>query len=511
MADYDAIVVGSGAGGLAASLRIARDDYSVLLLEAAPALGGCLRPLEKAGYTFDMGLHYVGELGKGEKFWEALDEVGLTDRVEFIELDPEAIDRYIFPDFELRLCKGKERFKEQLIRLFPQEESGIEKYFEIYEKVTRASESFMNIESRPLQLMGWMVKNPVMMRYGRAPYQALLDRVTSDIQLQTALAAPWFDYMLPPGRAAVSYGVGTWYHYLSGGYYPRGGSGALRDAFVRALQQHGAEVRTSSDVSEIDRRNGEFVITLAGGEQTTSRVVVSNVDPVVTFGRLVNPELVPSGVAKKATKLRPSASVFGLLIGTDLDLPALGIGTGNLVPYATYDVNKIFAATMAAEFPRVSDCLFVNSPSVRDPEAGLAPAGHHSLQVLTGASYSAFERWADLAAADRGEGYDALVAELSDQLLSTVESLVPELSRHLKFVEVITPLTLAKGIGLVEGGIYGPEVTPDQMGPARFPDGRCGIEGLYLAGAGTKGSSVFFSTLSGVQAGRRAVSHLTAR
>jgi phytoene dehydrogenase-like protein len=511
MTDYDAIVVGSGAGGLAASVRIARNDHSVLLLEATPGLGGCLRPFEKAGYTFDMGLHYVGELGEGEKFWEALNELGLLDRIEFIELDPEAIDRYVFPDFELRLCKGKQRFKEQLIQLFPKEASGIEKYFGIYEKVTRASESFMDIEARPLQLLGWVVRNPVMLRYGRVPYQALLDTVTSDIRLQTALAAPWFDFLLPPERAAVSYGVGTWYHYLSGGYYPRGGSRALRDAFVDELEQRGAEVRTSAGASSIDRRNEGFLVTFAGGKQATSRVVVSNVNPVVTFGQLVNPNLVPSGVAKKAKGLRPSASVFGLLIGTDLDLPALGVGSGNLVPYAGYDVNKIFAATMAADSPRVSDCFFVNSPSVRDPAAGLAPPGHHSLEVLAGASYAAFERWADLAAADRGEEYEALVAELSDQLVSTLERFIPQLSRHLEFVEVITPLTLARGIGLVEGGIYGPEVTPDQMGPARFPDGRCGIDGLFLAGAGTKGSSVFYSTLSGVQAGRKAVSYLTSQ
>ena len=510
MADYDVIVVGSGAGGLAASVRIARHDHPVLLLEAAPGLGGCLRPFEKAGYTFDMGLHYVGELGQGESFWGALNEIGLTHRIEFIELDPDAIDRYIFPDFELRLCKGKDRFEEQLIQLFPKEERGIEKYFGLFEKVTRASESFMDIEASPLQLMGWMARNPVMLRHGRVPYQDLLDSVTSDIRLQTALAASWFDYMLPPERAAVSYGVGTWYHYLSGGYYPRGGSGALRDAFVSELQQYGTEVRTSSVVSDIDRRNGEFVVTFGDGEQATSRVVVSDVNPVVTFGQLVKPDLVPSKVAKKARGLRPSGSVFGLLIGTDLDLPAMGIGSGNLVPYAGYDVNKIFAATMAADSPRVSDCFFINSPSVRDPEARLAPDGHHSLEVLAGVSYAAFERWADLDTADRGQEYDALVADLADQLVSNLERFIPQLSRHLKFVEVVTPLTLAKGLGLVEGGIYGPEVTPDQMGPARFPDGRCGIDGLFLAGAGTKGSSVFYSTLSGVQAGRRAVSYLTA-
>lgn len=110
MADYDVIVIGSGAGDLAAALEIARADRSLLMLEAAPTFGGCLKPMEKAGYRFHMGVHYVGQLAEGDRFWKALDGLGLTERVRFFELDPEAIDRYVFPDFELRLCKGKERF-----------------------------------------------------------------------------------------------------------------------------------------------------------------------------------------------------------------------------------------------------------------------------------------------------------------------------------------------------------------------------------------------------------------
>lgn len=510
MPDYDAIIVGSGAGGLAAGLKVAQTGHSVLVLEAGPALGGCLSPLQKAGYSFDLGVHYLGELAEGDRTWAAFEEIGIVDRVKLVELDPDAIDRYVFPDFEVCLCKGKERFKEQLIQLFPKEEGGIHKYFKLYDQVTRASESFIDLEVRPWKLLGWILRNPVMLRYSRVPYQALLDAVTSDIRLQTVLAACWFDYMLPPETASVAYGVGTWHHYLSGGYYPRGGSAGLRDAFVEALQEHGVKLRNSTRVTSIDRRNGELVVHSANGGQWTSKVVVSDVDPVVTLGALVNPELVPSRIASKVARLRPSASVFGLLVGTDLDLPSLGMTNGNLIHYGCYDVNKIFLETTASEAPKMSNCIFVNSPSVRDPDGGLAPAGQHSLELLVGASYAAFERWAQFSPRERGPEYEAFVKELGDELVSSVERYFPQLSQHLQFVEVITPLTFERRINLVRGGVYGPELTPDQMGPGRFPDGTCGVEGLFLAGAGTKGSSVRYCVTSGIQAGRKALSFLRA-
>ena len=498
MADYDAIIVGSGSGGLAAGLEIARRGHSVLLLEAAPVLGGCLSPIQTAGYQFDIGVHYLGELGEGAGFWLCLQELGLLEEVEFLELNPDAIDRYVFPDFELRLCKGKERFKEQLIGLFPDERRGINKYFEIYDRVVRANESVLDLEVRPMQVLSWLLRNPIMLKYGRVSYQALLDAVSQDIQLQTALAALWFDYMLPPERASVAYGVGAWHHYLSGGYYPRGGSGALRDAFVKALEEHGAELQTSCRVEAIDRRGDEFVVNCANGNQWTSKVVVSDVDPTVTLGRLLTPKLVPTKSARKAAHLKPSASVFGVLVGTDLDLPSLGMTTGNLIHYDGYNINQIFRDTMATECPDMTRSILVNSPSIRDTK--LAPRGHHSLQILVGANYAAFDR----SARSEGSEFQDFVEALGKELISTVESYVPELSRHLRLIEYITPLTLEKHNNLVRGGIYGPELTPEQLGPGRFHDGTCGIAGLFLAGAGALGGSVYYCVRSGLKAGRKA-------
>jgi all-trans-retinol 13,14-reductase len=68
MAGYDVVVIGSGAGGLSAALKVARSGYKTLLLEAMSCFGGYLNPFHRRGYMFDAGLHYVATLAEGETF-----------------------------------------------------------------------------------------------------------------------------------------------------------------------------------------------------------------------------------------------------------------------------------------------------------------------------------------------------------------------------------------------------------------------------------------------------------
>jgi len=96
------------------------------------------------------------------------------------------------------------------------------------------------------------------------------------------------------------------------------------------------------------------------GEHWTCKAVVSNADPVTTLGGIVNPALVPKRVAQKIKRMRPSGSVFCILAGTDLDLPARGLTSGNLIHYGEYDINKIYREIMTSEAPVLSNCLFIN-------------------------------------------------------------------------------------------------------------------------------------------------------
>jgi phytoene dehydrogenase-like protein len=518
MATYEVIVVGSGAGGLSAALHVAQRGRSCLLLEAMPAFGGYLSPFHRAGYTFDTGLHYVGQLNEGQGFWRVLDELGIREAIEFVELDPDGFDRFVFPDYEFALPKGVERFRGRLIDEFPQEERGINRFFKVMRTVTRAMDDIGLLAGGPLKLLAFVLKHSAMLKYASIPYQKLLDEVTSDPRLQAVLAGQSATYGLPPARASAIIALMVLDYYLSGAYYPRGGSGALRDALVDALQAHGVEMRNRARVSWIDKRGDKFWVRTEQGGEYTARAVISNADPAITLGKLANPQIVPLGMRDKARVLRPSMAAFYVFAGTDLDLPAVGMTDANIQQYESYDLNQIYASLDAATLQERAPYCFITSPSVKDPrgndarvddpQGGHAPEGHHTVEIMTCASYEGFERWADLPPLKRGPEYEALKAKMGRTLIAAAERHIPGLSQHLEVVEYGTPLSNAYWVNAVRGGMYGPEETPDQMGQGRFYDFTSGVEGLYIAGAGTLGGGITACMDSGIGAAGKATDYL---
>ena len=512
MGNYDAIVIGSGVGGLSAALKIARSGCSVLVLEAMTSFGGYLNPFHRKGYTFDTGLHIVGEVAKEDTFSMLLEELGLSNAIEFNELDPGGFDRYIFPDYELKLGKGKKRLIEQLITDFPKEEQGIIKYFKIFSKIVKAARDTGAMEGGLLSKLVYILKNPVMIKYSRVPYQELLDGITSDRRLQAVLASNCAYYGLHPAKASIITAIMVWNHFFNGAYYPKGGSGAFRDAFVNSLQNHGAVLKNRSRVLSIDRQGNEFFVNTESEEQYIARVVISNADPVTTFEHMVKSEIIPPQIKRKVNGLRPSGGSFIAFLGTDLDLPSLGITDAAIHHFDKFDINSIYEEWFSPIPSEDKDCsyFFMTSSSLKDPGGGHAPKGFHNVEIITGTNYDYFKNWVGLPSMKRGKDYQNLKEEIGKRLISAAERYIPGLSQNLDFIEYATPLTNEYWANAVKGGNYGPLHTPDQVGPGRFMSQTAGIEGLFLAGAGTHGCGIITCLQSGFQAGAKAVTYLQA-
>lgn len=489
---FDVIVVGSGIGGLAAALHAAVLGRRVLVLEAARELGGLVAPFRRGAYRFDTGLHYLGECGPGQGFSRVLEALGLADELRFRELSPDGFDRLVFPGYEIAVPRGADRYRDRLAADFPRERPGLDAFFEHLRAFREAS-------------AGWTELRPgaayprFFVEHARATYGQLLDGLIRDPLLKAVLSAQGGNYALPPGKASALTGLGTLDHYLGGAYFPCGGSGALRDAFVRGIERRGGVLRKGRAVARILVRRGRVEgVRCADGEVFSAAAVISNVDAAVTYLDLLGAEEVPGRERARASRSRPSLGAVTVFLGTSLDLAAAGMTDANVWHFASADIDRAYEPVFAGALP-AQDSFFLSSPSLKDP----VPGGRHTLVLSTVVPYEPFARWSGARSMRRGPAYEAFKQQLLDRYLGGVERYVPGIRGHLDHVEVATPLTSVSYTAAPRGGMYGPEHTPDQVGAFRHRI-QGAIPGLYLCGASTLGAGVVVSAVSGFLAGAMA-------
>lgn len=130
--NYDAIVIGSGIGGLTTAVLLTKVfKKKVLVLEQHFKAGGqtheFMRVKNGKKYHWDVGVHYIGEMEEGLKYRKIFDF--LTDNKLKWNKMPYYFENFTYPDFTFKQPSNPKEFENELIKLFPEEEKAIHQYF----------------------------------------------------------------------------------------------------------------------------------------------------------------------------------------------------------------------------------------------------------------------------------------------------------------------------------------------------------------------------------------------
>ena len=133
---YDAIVIGSGMGALAfASIMAKLRKWRVLVLDRHFKIGGFTHTFSRpGGWTWDVGVHYVGEMGQGmtgRKLFDFITDGG----VDWSPM-PDVYDVFVYPGLTLKVPKGRANFERGLVEAFPAEKQAIGEYFRDIKRAT---------------------------------------------------------------------------------------------------------------------------------------------------------------------------------------------------------------------------------------------------------------------------------------------------------------------------------------------------------------------------------------
>ncbi len=80
---YDVVIIGAGIGGLVCGCYLAKAGLKVLIVEQHYKPGGYCTSFERGGYTFDVGVHYLGSCRERDGvIYNILQDLSLLNKIK---------------------------------------------------------------------------------------------------------------------------------------------------------------------------------------------------------------------------------------------------------------------------------------------------------------------------------------------------------------------------------------------------------------------------------------------
>ncbi len=430
---YDAVIIGSGLGGLECANILARAGMSVLVLERGQQIGGCLQSYKRNGLSLDTGFHYVGGLDEGQSLHKAFDYLGLL-ALPWHRLAPDGFDRVMVGGRTFAHAQGFDAFVDRLAADFPRERKGLEQYAALLGQIDRhqfdalrpgADGFFPHPELFEKSAYGYLTET------FRDP---LLIDVLSGTSLKMELrkeSLPLFTFL--HGNSS----------FIESGWRLRGDGGMIAAALADGARRQGCVIRCKAEVTELVEEDGRLTRAIcADGEAYEGEVFISDVHPALTCRMIKRSEKMRKAFCNRMQRI---GNTFGMFTVSLLVKPnSLEYINNN---WFVYDHPGIWELRHG-DRPTAEVML-----SCRVPEDG---SGHaRQIDLLTPMRWDECRAWEGTRPGRRGDDYEAMKQRLADECVSLAERAVPGLRDVIVDCYTSTPLTYRDYTLTPEGSAYG--------------------------------------------------------
>lgn len=505
---FDAIVIGSGIGGLSCAAVLSLLGKRVLVMErngpGSPPIrqtvfrdgeeldatiertvGGCLQTITFDRWSWSLGLQYIALF----PLERALLPLITDPPVSFSPLDP-VFQRLKLPDlgddYVVDLWSDRRQALESLLERFPDQAAGLERYWGLLDEADRKVALLAVPKLAPpllARLLFPLVTHPLRWMMDRSFEEAMTELFgdgASRDALELILASNWHMTALPLDTSFLIW-VLDHHQLLYGTTVPDGGSRPLVDGLVGAIRRRGGELRTGEGgrAREVRLVRGLLGwratgVVAADGTAIDAPIVVSAVGMPETVGTLVPAEAVARRVRRSVEHHESRPSDLVLRLGLDLDragLEALGVRR------TTYRTMRRGAWEMADD--PTAPGWAPDDVTIFFPTYYFAWPGEEAAQTAEVGCFTSFQRYFSRFTGLDDPAFREAERRIVHALRASFAREFPALDPHVRCMLLTSPLALSQQIHHRDGSMYGlddygvidPDVQP-----------RSGIAGFYLSG-----------------------------
>jgi len=465
----NALIIGAGLGGIATAGRLAREGYSVTVLEKNARPGGRCDQIVRDGHRFDTGatLFLMPEIF--EQTYAALGE-RMDDHLDLKRIDPTY--RVHFDDgVELAITSDLNAMQPQLEAIEPGSTRALLRYLaEGTNNYHKSIEHFVGRNFRNIFEYFSPRNFPMLFElHALTKHYRRASRFFKDPHLRAAFTFQDMYLGLSPYDALATYSLLQYTEMVNGVYFPVGGLYRVIETLVAITEGLGVTYRYGAPVKRIlvdgDRTTG---VQLASGETLRADLVIANADLPYVYR-----ELLPDDPAvRRLERLKSTCSTLMFFWGTDKVYPQIKHHNVFLSSAYKASFDRIFKGHDLPEDPS----FYVHAPARTDPAA--APDGQDTLVVLVPVGHL-----------DGGhpQDWEAITAHARETALRCMGTQLGtgDLESHIKFEVTFTPHTWQSRYNLDRGAAFGFSHNFTQVGYLRPHNRHRRYGNLYFVGSST--------------------------
>ena len=463
------VIIGSGFGGLAASLRLRAKNYDVTLIEKHPDLGGRARVFKKDNFIYDGGPTVITAPYLLEELFSLFNK-NISNYAKIVPLD--LWYRFVFEDGSSFDYSGQdESMKNQIEKFSKDDINGYKKLLSFTEKIF--DKGFTDLSAKPFNKVSFMLKQiPSLIKL--RSYQSVYKLVSSFISNDKLRRVFSMHPLLVGGNPFTTTSIYTLILFLEkkwGIHYAMGGTGSIVNALEKLMSEENIKILKNSEVTEILCENSKIKgVRINNKKIIECDYIICNSDPPNVYNNLIKSKKnYGFFFNQKMKRMNYSMGLFVYYFGSKKQYKEVAHHTIRFGNSYREHLDKIFEQKVLSH----DISYYLHRPSATDPN--MAPKGQDAFYVLVPVP----NNLSGINWSNEGEKFKEIVLDKMDK------TILPGIKENVVSDFYLTPDYFANELSTLHGSGFSIQPQFTQSAYFRFHNKSEVCDGLYFVGAGT--------------------------